>query len=165
MAQRFIACDRDQGFLLPPDVREWLPEDHLVSFVIAAVLKKQIETDPACQSGRIWTERVARRTHGARRSGAPKVPLSAPEEEELEQHHPRRRDSPACWRCLESPRSHVRRGGLSRRLACVPDLPNPSAEDLALDEIDRFLDVHDEIEDVLEVQYKEVARTSRPRIG
>jgi hypothetical protein len=24
----FLACDRDQAFLLPPDVREWLPADH-----------------------------------------------------------------------------------------------------------------------------------------
>lgn len=29
--------DRDQEFLLPPDMREWLPEDHLVWFLIAAV--------------------------------------------------------------------------------------------------------------------------------
>lgn len=28
---------RDQEFLLPPDMREWLPEDHLVWFLIAAV--------------------------------------------------------------------------------------------------------------------------------
>lgn len=37
MGQNFIACDRDQSFLMPPDVREWLPEDHLVWFVIGAV--------------------------------------------------------------------------------------------------------------------------------
>src|SRR4051794_16846202 len=37
MAQNFIACDREQSFLLPPDVREWLPEDHLAWFVIDAV--------------------------------------------------------------------------------------------------------------------------------
>jgi hypothetical protein len=37
MAQNFIACDREQSFLLPPDVREWLPENHLAWFVIAAV--------------------------------------------------------------------------------------------------------------------------------
>jgi len=37
MAQNFIACDREQPFLLPPDVREWLPEDHLAWFVIDAV--------------------------------------------------------------------------------------------------------------------------------
>jgi hypothetical protein len=36
MAQNFLACDRDQPFLLPPDVREWLPEDHLAWFVIDA---------------------------------------------------------------------------------------------------------------------------------
>ena len=29
--------DRDQQFLLPPDMREWLPESHLVWFVIETV--------------------------------------------------------------------------------------------------------------------------------
>jgi transposase len=37
MPQNFLACDREQSFLLPPDVREWLPEDHLAWFVIDAV--------------------------------------------------------------------------------------------------------------------------------
>src|SRR3954466_7231907 len=37
MAQNFIACDREQPFLFPPDVRDWLPEDHLAWFVIDAV--------------------------------------------------------------------------------------------------------------------------------
>src|SRR5271154_6312318 len=37
MPQNFIACDRDQELLLPPNLREWLPEDHLAWFVLAAV--------------------------------------------------------------------------------------------------------------------------------
>jgi transposase len=37
MAQNFIACDRDQQLLLAPDMREWLPDDHLAWFVIEAV--------------------------------------------------------------------------------------------------------------------------------
>jgi transposase len=37
MAQNFLNCDREQPFLLPPDVREWLPQDHLAWFVIDAV--------------------------------------------------------------------------------------------------------------------------------
>ena len=37
MGQNFIACDREQTFLMPPDVREWLPEGHLAWFVIDAV--------------------------------------------------------------------------------------------------------------------------------
>src|SRR3954468_8255353 len=37
MAQRFVACDREQSFLMPPDVREWLPENRLAWFVIDAV--------------------------------------------------------------------------------------------------------------------------------
>jgi transposase len=37
MGQNFIACDREQTFLMPPDVREWLPDGHLAWFVIDAV--------------------------------------------------------------------------------------------------------------------------------
>ncbi|HYN49829.1 MAG TPA: transposase [Thermoleophilaceae bacterium] len=37
MPQNFIGCDREQVFLLPPSLREWLPEDHLAWFVLEAV--------------------------------------------------------------------------------------------------------------------------------
>jgi transposase len=37
MAQNFIACDREQVLLLPPSLREWLPEEHLAWFVLDAV--------------------------------------------------------------------------------------------------------------------------------
>src|SRR4051794_10402068 len=37
MGLRFIPCDRDQSFLMPPDLRDWLPENHLAWFVLAAV--------------------------------------------------------------------------------------------------------------------------------
>jgi transposase len=37
MAQNFLPCDRDQPLLLPPDLRDWLPEDHLAWFVIESV--------------------------------------------------------------------------------------------------------------------------------
>ena len=33
----FVDCDRDQAFLLPPDLRDWLPADDLGHFVIEAV--------------------------------------------------------------------------------------------------------------------------------
>jgi transposase len=33
----FIAFNRDQAFLLPPDMKAWLPEDDLAHFVVAAV--------------------------------------------------------------------------------------------------------------------------------
>lgn len=36
---RFAAADRDQPFLLPPDLRDWVPEDDLVHFVIEAVAR------------------------------------------------------------------------------------------------------------------------------
>jgi transposase len=37
MAQNFLGCDRDQSLLLPPDLRDWLDEDHLAWFVIEAI--------------------------------------------------------------------------------------------------------------------------------
>jgi transposase len=35
--QNFLPCDREQELLLPPSLREWLPEDHLAWFVLDAV--------------------------------------------------------------------------------------------------------------------------------
>jgi transposase len=37
MAYGYRAVDRDQPFLLPPDLRDWLPDGHLAWFVIDAV--------------------------------------------------------------------------------------------------------------------------------
>ena len=33
----FVDCDREQAFLLPPDLRDWIPADDLGHFVIEAV--------------------------------------------------------------------------------------------------------------------------------
>jgi len=43
MGQRFIACDREQSLLMPPDVRDWLPPRHLAWFVIDAVAEMDLE--------------------------------------------------------------------------------------------------------------------------
>ena len=43
MAHNFLPCDRDQELLLPPSLREWLPEDHLAWFVIEAVEALDLE--------------------------------------------------------------------------------------------------------------------------
>ena len=43
MPQNFIEGQREQGFLLPPDVREWLPADHLAWFVIDAVADMNLD--------------------------------------------------------------------------------------------------------------------------
>ncbi len=42
MGQNFIACDREQELLLPPSLREWLPEGHLAWFVIDAVAEMDL---------------------------------------------------------------------------------------------------------------------------
>jgi hypothetical protein len=43
MPQNFIDCDREQAFLMPPSLRDWLPEDHLAWFVIESV--EQLDLD------------------------------------------------------------------------------------------------------------------------
>jgi transposase len=42
MAQNFIEGGREQGFLLPPDVRDWLAADHLAWFLIDAVARMDL---------------------------------------------------------------------------------------------------------------------------
>ncbi len=42
MPQNFIAVDREQSFLLPPSLRDWLPADHLAWYVIDAVAQMDL---------------------------------------------------------------------------------------------------------------------------
>ena len=37
MKTRFVSVDRNPPLLLPPDLRDWIPQDDLVHFVIQAV--------------------------------------------------------------------------------------------------------------------------------
>ena len=37
MAERFVNLDRETPLLLPPDMRDWVPQDDMVHFVIEAV--------------------------------------------------------------------------------------------------------------------------------
>jgi hypothetical protein len=43
MPQNFLPCDRDQEFLLPPSLRDWLPPDHLAWFVTETVDELELE--------------------------------------------------------------------------------------------------------------------------
>jgi transposase len=51
MGPSFIACDREQSFLMPPDVREWLPEDHFAWFVLEAVTAMDLDAFYAVYRG------------------------------------------------------------------------------------------------------------------
>ena len=44
MAARFVFIDRDTPMLLPPDLREWVPEEDLAHFVIEAVDRLPLES-------------------------------------------------------------------------------------------------------------------------
>ena len=43
MKTRFVSVDRDQPLLLPPDLRDWIPQDDLVHFVVEAVERSRQE--------------------------------------------------------------------------------------------------------------------------
>jgi transposase len=51
MAQNFLSCDRDQPMLLPPDLRDWLDDDHLAWFVIEAI--DELDLEPFYASYRV----------------------------------------------------------------------------------------------------------------
>jgi transposase len=51
MAQNFLTCDREQSLLMPPDLREWLDEDHLAWFVIEAI--EELDLDAFYASYRV----------------------------------------------------------------------------------------------------------------
>ena len=60
MPQNFLSCDRDQPLLLPPDLREWLDEDHLAWFVIEAI--EELSTSSPSTPPTVPTGMVAPRT-------------------------------------------------------------------------------------------------------
>ncbi len=51
MAYNFLRGDRDQPFLLPPDLRDWLPADHLAWFVLDVV--DQLDLGPFLRAYRV----------------------------------------------------------------------------------------------------------------
>lgn len=51
MGAKFVNVDRDTALLLPPDLREWVPEDHLVHFVIEAVEQLDLRTAQVNERG------------------------------------------------------------------------------------------------------------------
>jgi hypothetical protein len=59
MPQNFIGFDREQVLLMPPDLRDWLPEDHLAWTILESVA----EMDLSCvlrgvSTGRSWSPGV-----------------------------------------------------------------------------------------------------------
>src|ERR1700755_1043825 len=42
MPQNFIACERGQTMLMPPDLADWVPDDHLVWSILGAVVQMDL---------------------------------------------------------------------------------------------------------------------------
>jgi transposase len=43
MAPNFIECGREQAFLMPPSLLDWVPEDHLVWTIVGAVEEMDLD--------------------------------------------------------------------------------------------------------------------------
>jgi hypothetical protein len=43
MPQNLLSCEREQVLLMPPSLRDWLPENHLAWFVLASVEQLDLE--------------------------------------------------------------------------------------------------------------------------
>ena len=76
MPQRFIECDREQAFLMPRSLVEWVGQDHLVWTVLGAVEQMDLDRfnaayqlggagrpayDPAMMGGGVVAVRVCAR--------------------------------------------------------------------------------------------------------
>ena len=51
MGARFVRVDHDTQFLLPPDMRQWVPKDHLVHFIMDAVEELDVRAARVNQRG------------------------------------------------------------------------------------------------------------------
>ena len=58
MPQNFIACDRDQELLLPPSLKDWLPDEHLAWFVLEAVEELDLSDFYASYRADGWGRRL-----------------------------------------------------------------------------------------------------------
>jgi transposase len=54
VSEHFLPCERDQQYLMPVSLREWLPEDHLAWFVIDAVDQMELEAVYAAYRSDGW---------------------------------------------------------------------------------------------------------------
>ena len=44
MSQNLMPCDREQGFLMPPSLQEWLPEGDLAWFILDVVGRRGLRS-------------------------------------------------------------------------------------------------------------------------
>jgi hypothetical protein len=51
MAARFVSIDHNTPMLLPPDMRDWVPEDHLIHFITEALGFLDLSTARVNQRG------------------------------------------------------------------------------------------------------------------
>src|SRR3954447_25066995 len=74
MGARFIGCDRDQVFFMPPSVRDWVPDGYLVWTVLSPsdgpALYRRREVTIASRTGTSH-RRIRRPTTHDRRAAAP----------------------------------------------------------------------------------------------
>ena len=51
MAKKFISSNRNQGYLLPPSINEWLPKEHLARYIVEITEQLDLEEIYKAYSG------------------------------------------------------------------------------------------------------------------
>lgn len=86
MATRFVNIDYDTPMLLPADLRDWVPEDYLVHFIMEAVGLPDLGTARASTT-------VARATKAHRRRFVPSGWRTNPRSSPAESRHEKARQA------------------------------------------------------------------------
>jgi hypothetical protein len=103
MGRRFIACDREQSFLMAPDVRGWLSEGHFAWLVLDAVALLLCAYARGVRSWRA-IERSCIEDVADRVIAAQQEPDHATIARFVERHQDGwARCSARCWRCAGGP--------------------------------------------------------------
>jgi hypothetical protein len=72
MASRFVNIDRDTRLLLPPDLRDWVPADHLAHFILDAVEALDLRQNSIHKNEKLDRRRTGKPENTSAESSSPK---------------------------------------------------------------------------------------------
>ena len=61
MSQRYLPCEREQQYLMPASLSDWLPEEHFAWFVLEAVEQLDLSAFHAAYRDDGWGRRPTTR--------------------------------------------------------------------------------------------------------
>jgi len=72
MASNFVNIDRDTPLLLPPDLRDWVPADHLAHFILDAVEALDLRQNSIHKNEKLDRQRMGKPEDTSTESSPPK---------------------------------------------------------------------------------------------